>query len=278
MAKRQRRQLSVLIIPDDGTQTREFKIEYWVVHAVLALQVVLLGMVCLGGVFYWRSLQWEGEALRLRHDNQRARLELERVDDLASVVTRMKLVDQQLRTMLSHSTRIDPAGYSLPAASRPAEETEASGQQRVTVRQVTMHHDTTMDQRAVPSLWPVARSSGWVTRGYRPDQGVLLDGHPGLDIAAAEGTVVVAAADGRVVFSGEEETLGLMVAIDHFGAYLTRYAHNAALIVEVGERVRKGQPIALVGNTGQSSGPHLHFEIWEQGSPRDPLAYLPDAR
>lgn len=276
MAKRQRRQLSVLIIPDDGTQTREFKMEYWLVHAFVVVQAVFLGLVCLGGVFYWRSLQWEGEALRLRHDNQRARAELERVDDLASVVTRMKLVDQQLRTMLSHSARIDPAAYSLPAASRPAAAIEEFEQQRVTVRQVALHHDVPLDQRAVPSLWPVTRSSGWVTRGFQPDQGVLLDGHSGLDIAAAEGTVVVASADGRVVFSGEDETLGLMVAIDHSSIYMTRYAHNAALIVEVGERVRKGQPIALVGNTGQSSGPHLHFEIWERGSPRDPLAYLPE--
>ena len=276
MAKRQRRQLSVLIIPDDGTRTREFKIEYWLVPAFVVVQAVFLGLVCLGGVFYWRSLQWEGEALRLRHDNQRARAELEWVDDLASVVTRMKLVDQQLRTMLSHSARIDPAAYSLPAASRPAAVTEEFEQQRVTVRQVALHHDVPLDQRTVPSLWPVTRSSGWVTRGFQPDQGVLLDGHSGLDIAAAEGTVVVASADGRVVFSGEDETLGLMVAIDHFSIYMTRYAHNAALIVEAGERVRKGQPIALVGNTGQSSGPHLHFEIWERGSPRDPLAYLPE--
>ena len=276
MAKRQRRQLSVLIIPDDGTRTREFKIEYWLVHATLGLQILLVALVCLGGVFYWRSLRWEGEVLRLRHDNQRARAELERVDDLASVVTRMKLMDQQLRTMLSHSTKLDPVAYSLPAASRPAAATEESEQQRVTVRQIAMHHDSPTDQRMVPSLWPVTRSVGWVTRGFRPDQGVMRDGHTGVDIAAAEGTVVVASADGRVIFSGEDEVLGLMVAVDHFGVYLTRYAHNAALIVEVGERVRKGQPIALVGNTGQSSGPHLHFEIWERGVPGDPLAYLPE--
>ena len=276
MAKRQRRQLSVLVIPDDGTQTREFKMEYWFVHAFVVIQLVLIGLVCVGGVFYWRSLQWEGEALRLRHDNQRARAELERVDDLASAVTRMKLVDQQLRTMLSHSARIDPAAYSLPAVSRPATDTEESGSHRVTVRQVALHHDTPLDQRAVPSLWPVARSAGWVTRRFQPDQGVLLNSHSGLDIAAAEGTVVVASADGRVTFSGEDEELGLMVAVDHVGVYLTRYAHNAVLIVEAGERVRKGQPIALVGNTGQSSGPHLHFEILERGSPRDPLAYLPE--
>ena len=242
----------------------------------MGVQVLLLGLVCLGGVFFWRSLQWEGEAVRLRHDNQRTRAELERVDDLAATLTRMKLVDQQLRTMLSHATRIDPAAYSLLADSRPAEATSAFEQQRVTARQATMPQSSSTDQRGVPSIWPVTRSSGWVTRGFQPEEGVLLDGHPGLDIAAAEGTVILAAADGRVVFSGEDETLGLIVAVDHFGVYMTRYAHNAALIVEVGERVRKGQPIALVGNTGQSTGPHLHFEIWERGSPRDPLAYLPE--
>ena len=186
----------------------------------------------------------------------------------------MKLVDQQLRAMLSYGATIDPPGYSVPAASRPAALPAESERQRITVKQIAVRNEGPTDPRSVPSIWPVVRSVGFVTRGYKPAEGVMLDGHAGLDIAAAEGTVVMAAADGRVTYAGEDEVFGLMVAVDHLGVYLTRYAHNAALIVEVGERVSKGQPIALVGNTGQSSGPHLHFEIWERGVPRDPMDYL----
>ena len=86
---------------------------------------------------------------------------------------------------------------------------------------------------------------------------------------------ITATADGRVIFAGEDDSLGLALSIDHSGSYLTRYGHNSALLVRTGEYVKKGQPIALVGNTGKSSGPHVHYEIWQQGSLRNPREFLP---
>jgi len=99
--------------------------------------------------------------------------------------------------------------------------------------------------------------------------------HLGIDIAAPQGTLVLATADGRVVYAGVDAVQGQMLAIDHFGAYMTRYGHNSSLLVSEGELVRKGQPVAQVGSSGESSGPHLHYEVSESGRHQDPRLFLP---
>lgn len=98
--------------------------------------------------------------------------------------------------------------------------------------------------------------------------------HSGLDIAVASGTPVAAADDGVVLVSGWKGGYGNFVAIDHGGGISTCYGHNSKLLVKVGDKVSKGQRIALSGNTGLSTGPHLHFEVRIKGSPRNPLDYL----
>jgi murein DD-endopeptidase MepM/ murein hydrolase activator NlpD len=114
-------------------------------------------------------------------------------------------------------------------------------------------------------LWP---HEGPLTRGFEP--GV----HPGIDIAGEIGAPVRAALAGTVFFSGWDDSLGNLITIDHGGGVRTRYAHNDRKDVRVGEFVRRGQIIARLGNTGQSSGPHLHFELYRQGAPVSPLTSL----
>lgn len=96
--------------------------------------------------------------------------------------------------------------------------------------------------------------------------------HKGIDIAAPAGTPVQAVAAGKVIFSGRAGGYGNLVAIDHGNGFTTRYAHNQALLVSVGEMVTVGQEIAQVGSTGRSTGPHLHFEVLREGQAVDPLA------
>lgn len=98
--------------------------------------------------------------------------------------------------------------------------------------------------------------------------------HEGLDFPASVGTPVFAAADGIVTLSMQTPDYGNWIKVDHGLGLETRYAHNSKLLVRVGERVVKGQKIALVGNTGRSTGPHLHYEIRLNGSPLDPRQYL----
>lgn len=98
--------------------------------------------------------------------------------------------------------------------------------------------------------------------------------HTGIDLAAKTGTAIYAADGGTVTFSGYNGTYGYMIEIDHGGGFTTRYAHCSKLYVKKGEKVYKGQHIAAVGNTGRSTGPHLHFEVRKNGVAQDPYKYL----
>ena len=98
--------------------------------------------------------------------------------------------------------------------------------------------------------------------------------HEGMDIGAGEGATISAAESGKVVWSGPRGTYGLTVIMDNGNGIRSLYAHCSKLLVQEGQRVERGQPIARVGNTGRSAGPHLHMEILRQGIPVDPLMFL----
>lgn len=125
--------------------------------------------------------------------------------------------------------------------------------------------------KAPAFTWPVAAgvvSSGFGMRGRRM--------HKGLDIAAAPGTTVVAAAAGKVVYSNDQQRgYGNLIIISHAHGYVTVYAHNRRNLVDEGEAVRQGARIAEVGSTGRSTGPHLHFEVRKHKKAVDPIVYLP---
>jgi len=122
-----------------------------------------------------------------------------------------------------------------------------------------------------PLLWPVegAVTSVFGMRDGRP--------HKGIDIAAAEGDLIRAARGGTVRYAASAGTFGLLVILDHGDGLETYYAHCSELLVKDGEEVRAGQPIARVGSTGRSEGPHLHFEVRWHGQPYDPALSLPGA-
>ncbi|HWN82722.1 MAG TPA: M23 family metallopeptidase, partial [Candidatus Udaeobacter sp.] len=119
--------------------------------------------------------------------------------------------------------------------------------------------------------WPV---QGVVSKGFQVSP-VPGKEHHGLDIAAAHGTPVLAARGGRVSFAGQDSVFGRLVILDHGGGIESLYGHNSMLRVGTGDTVTPGQEIARVGSTGESSAPHLHFEIRERGVAVDPRKYLP---
>jgi murein DD-endopeptidase MepM/ murein hydrolase activator NlpD len=117
-------------------------------------------------------------------------------------------------------------------------------------------------------VWPV---SGPVTSGFGPRWGRM---HEGIDIAVPEGTSVGAAAAGVVIYAGWLGGYGNLVVVDHGDGLSTAYAHNSGFAVSVGSNVSQGEVIAYSGNTGNSSGPHVHFEVRVNGGAVDPLGYL----
>lgn len=102
----------------------------------------------------------------------------------------------------------------------------------------------------------------------------LSEFHKGVDIAGPAGTPVLASADGRVTFAGERGSFGRMVVVDHGHGMITRYAHLDSVLKESGDTVRRGERVGLMGNTGRSTGPHLHYEVRLNGVPVDPETYI----
>ncbi|MCI5107851.1 MAG: M23 family metallopeptidase [Pseudomonadales bacterium] len=121
-------------------------------------------------------------------------------------------------------------------------------------------------------------SRGWISSrfGQRPDPFTgRLSFHPGIDFTTGKsGAEINTVAAGVVTWSGPRSGYGLMVEVNHGNGFATRYAHAEKLFVEVGDIVKKGENIALVGSTGRSTGPHVHFEVYKNGRVVDPAAYI----
>ena len=128
--------------------------------------------------------------------------------------------------------------------------------------------------QSTPSIWP---TKGWVTSGFgyrkSPFTG-LREKHEGWDIGARSGAAVRATADGMITVAGRERGYGKLVEIDHGYGIVTRYGHNSKNLIKVGSKVKRGQIVALVGNTGRSTGPHLHYEVLVNGVPANPKNYI----
>ena len=127
---------------------------------------------------------------------------------------------------------------------------------------------------STPSIWPV---KGWVTSGFGPRISPFTEKpawHDGLDIGAAPNTPVRAPAQGRITSTGYDPKLGNMVRVDHGYGVETMYGHLAKSLVKEGQRVERGDVIALVGSSGLSTGPHLHYMVKVNGQALDPTKYI----
>lgn len=130
----------------------------------------------------------------------------------------------------------------------------------------------------MPSIWPVAGTFAKSGFGIRrnPFGGMSTEFHKGQDISAPYGAPVIATADGVVMISGWLRGYGQVVYIDHGNGISTRYGHLSRLDVTVGQVIKRGQQLGLVGSTGRSTGPHLHYEVRLDGQATNPVPYLPE--
>lgn len=126
-----------------------------------------------------------------------------------------------------------------------------------------------------PKGWPV--KGGWIS-SYFGERADPIHGraahHDGIDIAGKMGSDVIAVASGVITWAGPRFGYGNMVEINHGNGYVTRYAHNQDAMVSIGETIKKGQKIALMGSSGRSTGPHVHFEVMRNGQIVDPMQFM----
>jgi murein DD-endopeptidase MepM/ murein hydrolase activator NlpD len=146
-------------------------------------------------------------------------------------------------------TTAQSAQSANPSASRTLQQRASRSQRRAAAPA-----PTPLATWVRPAVGPV--TSGF---GFRDFRGA--EDHPGIDFGAPFGSTVVAASAGTVLFAGWNSGYGYLVVIDHGGGLHTRYGHNSTLLVQVGEKVSAGEPIARSGSTGDSTGPHVHFEV-----------------
>ncbi len=185
----------------------------------------------------------------------------------------------------------DPAlGGPLTGAGEAANSTElslemesleariADREQQLEVLQALLHNRQIAEDLYLSGR-PIRK--GWMssTFGKRKDPFTGATAwHEGVDFAGKSGSDIIAVASGVVTWSGERHGYGQMVEISHGGGYTTRYTHNKDNLVKMGDLVRKGQVIALMGSSGRSTGPHVHYEVYKHGRAVDPASYIARTR
>lgn len=306
-----KKKTTLYIMSHSGARMREITVS----RSVTCFLVLCLGMLFLGGGWivydYSRLFSLASEVPLLRsellrseedRDLQRQQIQLfaKELNLLKSRVMTLAEFEQKIRTIANIKGSEDGGIFGLGGSHVEDLDTrlELSESHASLVREM---HDRVVhlekgsldqidgfesllksleNQRNLLAVTPAIRpADGWVTShfGYRtsPFTG-KREFHSGLDIANRTGTPIVATADGVVSFSGDRGAIGIVVNIDHGHGLVTRYGHLQKTLVKPGQTVRRGDIIGKLGNTGRSTGPHVHYEVRLNGLPVNPAKYILD--
>ncbi len=299
---------TLVIIPPSGRRLRMIRFTARVLRFGVLVALCLLLATGAFAVSYWRLWSQSAELAYLRALTVQQSREIEFLAEqayaLKKEMVKIRQLEAQLRDMMQlepeHVTAVGLERHGAVAAGVSPGRWEVSGASQLERPQVPEEIGQTLAQLSaelpfrqeslvrlrdllaadephvatLPVLWPAL---GYVSSafGYRrsPFTG-RIEFHHGVDIAAPYGSPIIATGDGVVVFSGWYGLLGRTVIIDHGDGYTTVYGHNARNLVSVGDRVRRGQVIALVGASGRATGPHVHYEIRLHGKAVNPLRYM----
>ncbi len=260
--------ISLIIVPHDNTKTWNLRFSYKLLY-LLATVAIIAFVLTIGFLFKYSVVLVRAEqAIRFQQENTELKLQAAQIDSLRLELVNLQAMGLQLKGMLGvdltpHDSllvaRLSPVVGTPTIGGDAYEEAVGADEQRKMLE-------------AMPSLSPV---KGFVSKTFYITGGEKAEEyHPGIDIAAPRNTPIRAAADGVIVASEFDDTYGYMVEIDHGYGLVTLYGHNARNLVNVGDRVSRGKTIAFVGSTGNSSAPHVHFEVRKNGVPVDPSKYL----
>jgi len=296
---------TVILVPDHDSPVKRYRIQKSFLVQV-GMGVMLLAGLGLGASAHYFSVAQDASENRiLREENLTLRSQLktvrERIEHIGSTLDRVERFDQKLRavTLLNDPQRNLAMGPTeeAPGSTAPTAVTqftqltttespkalmgrldrlsaEATRQEQSLQELQAYFQDQKSLLASTPSIWP---ARGWVTSDF----GLRLDpytadrvNHGGMDIAAPQGKEVFSPSDGTVVFAGLEGGYGNVLVIDHGYGIKTRYGHLSKINVKAGDRVKRGAIIANVGNTGRSTGPHLHYEVRVNGIPQNPRKFI----
>jgi murein DD-endopeptidase MepM/ murein hydrolase activator NlpD len=248
------RHLTIIMVPHGDLETKSFIVSYARLKALIVLSVVLLLGFALSLAILFPVMIQAARVPELERElrvleSQRAEV-VELARELEEVEERYNRVRQLLGADAPAAGETEPL---LPPL-RPDTVGRSNGEGTTT---------------SLIDLWPLS-TPGFITRA-------LSDGrsrHPGVDVAVPKNSYIVAAGPGRVRVAGVDEVYGQYVVVEHGSGLETVYAHASRLLVTAGDRVRRGDTIALSGSTGRSTAPHLHFEVRVDGRAVDPLLYV----
>lgn len=306
--KREEQEYTIKIIPHKGADVRSIRLPArWIRYGAASLAAGALLLAGAFGYSTYSSYSLRNEAAQIERLQQVNNIQQEQLlqlskkaNSLQNEVNELGQVELELRQITGMEGGTAQAvpegnggdgthtGQGGPFAQELKIENVSSAladlEKRVSDRKASLYQlkDAMKEQQellayqesvsaSTPSIWP---TSGDVSSPYGLRWGGS-DYHPGIDIANDSGTPIVATADGTVTDAGwNSGGYGNMVDIDHGNGYMTRYAHAESVVVAPGQMVRRGQIIAYMGNTGYSTGPHLHYEVRVNGNVVNPVGYL----
>lgn len=245
---------TLMLIPD-GTENRKgVRVRQSVFKTVVIVFFVLQLSILIFFLFYGKIIARAAEADAFEKENER----------LVKYQYKVQLLEKNLveaRDIVTRLTKL--AGIDMTFPEIPDDSTLFANFDKTRNALVPRSNSTDFSS---PSGLPVA---GFISQDFIEDDGQHF--HPGVDIACAEGLPVLATAKGEVVYADFDSTYGYMVVLQHNDSISTVYGHNKELLVEVGDDILAGGRVALSGNTGKSTAPHVHYEVRINNKPIDPL-------
>jgi murein DD-endopeptidase MepM/ murein hydrolase activator NlpD len=253
--------VTVVIHSDGAVASRTYRFPRWVVRVGIGGAIGMGAAILLGLALYLPLAAAAARVPGLVRQVDRLENDNHKIGELVAALDSAERRYDRIRAMLGADIVPDPVQLTATLPVAPALRARQEG--------LAPLYETGPSE---PSHWPL-EEPGYVTRGQAPDGPAGNTGgeaHPGVDIAVPSGSPVRASGGGSVLQAGADSEYGIFVLLEHPGGLQSMYGHLTRAAVAAGQSVDAGEVIGLSGNTGRSSGPHLHFEIRRDGKPIDP--------